>query len=158
MLSPYDPLHLGFATKYIKQRFFMDVHPPLAKLMITFVAWFAGYRGNFDFKDIGKYAFAFLYLRDISLLICTFPWQRVWTGSCPIHRYATTSCMSRHCSSAHSIPHTAVSWLSASNMPLSIPPHHLRKRSHHSIPPYPLRLSSPLLHLFNGTILDWFLR
>lgn len=33
----------------------MDVHPPLAKLMITFVAWFAGFRGNFDFKDIGKW-------------------------------------------------------------------------------------------------------
>lgn len=44
----------GFATKYIKNRFFMDVHPPLAKLLITFAAWFAGFRGNFDFKDIGK--------------------------------------------------------------------------------------------------------
>lgn len=44
----------GFATKYIKQKFFMDVHPPLAKLLITFAAWFAGFRGNFDFKDIGK--------------------------------------------------------------------------------------------------------
>ena len=33
----------------------MDVHPPLAKLLITFAAWFAGFRGNFDFKDIGKY-------------------------------------------------------------------------------------------------------
>lgn len=53
-LTWHTALLTGFATKYIKQRFFMDVHPPLAKLMITFVAWFAGYRGNFDFKDIGK--------------------------------------------------------------------------------------------------------
>ena len=33
----------------------MDVHPPLAKLLITFAAWFGGYSGNFDFKDIGKW-------------------------------------------------------------------------------------------------------
>lgn len=44
----------GFATKYIKGRFFMDVHPPLAKLLITLAGWLAGFDGNFDFKDIGK--------------------------------------------------------------------------------------------------------
>lgn len=43
----------GFATKYIKGRFFMDVHPPLAKLLITLAAWLAGFEGDFDFKDIG---------------------------------------------------------------------------------------------------------
>jgi dolichyl-phosphate-mannose-protein mannosyltransferase len=43
----------GFATKYIKGRFFMDVHPPLAKLLITLAAWLAGFKGDFDFKDIG---------------------------------------------------------------------------------------------------------
>lgn len=32
----------------------MDVHPPLAKLMITLFGWLAGFNGNFDFKDIGK--------------------------------------------------------------------------------------------------------
>jgi dolichyl-phosphate-mannose-protein mannosyltransferase len=32
----------------------MDVHPPLAKLLITLAAWLAGFDGNFDFKDIGK--------------------------------------------------------------------------------------------------------
>jgi dolichyl-phosphate-mannose-protein mannosyltransferase len=32
----------------------MDVHPPLAKLLITLAGWLAGFNGNFDFKDIGK--------------------------------------------------------------------------------------------------------
>jgi dolichyl-phosphate-mannose-protein mannosyltransferase len=32
----------------------MDVHPPLAKLLITLSAWLAGFDGEFDFKDIGK--------------------------------------------------------------------------------------------------------
>lgn len=32
----------------------MDVHPPLAKLLITLAGWSAGFDGEFDFKDIGK--------------------------------------------------------------------------------------------------------
>jgi hypothetical protein len=44
----------GFASKYIKGKFFMDVHPPLAKLLITLAGWLAGFNGEFDFKEIGK--------------------------------------------------------------------------------------------------------
>jgi dolichyl-phosphate-mannose-protein mannosyltransferase len=32
----------------------MDVHPPLAKLLITLAGFLAGFQGDFDFKDIGK--------------------------------------------------------------------------------------------------------
>lgn len=39
----------GFQTRY-----YVDVHPPLAKLLLTLAAFVGGFDGNFDFKDIGK--------------------------------------------------------------------------------------------------------
>ncbi|THH13087.1 hypothetical protein EW146_g7086, partial [Bondarzewia mesenterica] len=51
----FDEVHFGkFAARYIKTRYFVDVHPPLAKLLITLAAFIFGFDGNFDFKDIGK--------------------------------------------------------------------------------------------------------
>ena len=32
----------------------MDVHPPLAKLLLTLAGWLAGFDGQFEFKDIGN--------------------------------------------------------------------------------------------------------
>lgn len=52
----FDEVHFGkFASKYIKTQYFVDVHPPLAKLLITLAAFIFGYDGNFDFKDIGEW-------------------------------------------------------------------------------------------------------
>jgi hypothetical protein len=52
----FDEVHFGkFASRYIKTRYFVDVHPPLAKLLITLAAFVSGYDGNFDFGEIAKY-------------------------------------------------------------------------------------------------------
>ncbi|BFZ58708.1 Dolichyl-phosphate-mannose--protein mannosyltransferase 1 [Savitreella phatthalungensis] len=50
----FDEVHFGgFAGKYIHGMFFMDVHPPLAKMLFALFGWLAGYDGEFKFKDIG---------------------------------------------------------------------------------------------------------
>ncbi len=55
VLRSFDEVHFGkFAGKYIQTRYYVDVHPPLAKLLITFMAVLGGYDGSFDFKEIGK--------------------------------------------------------------------------------------------------------
>lgn len=51
----FDEVHFGkFAGKYIKTQYYVDVHPPLAKLLITLAAFIGGFDGQFDFKDIAK--------------------------------------------------------------------------------------------------------
>ncbi|KAG5337066.1 hypothetical protein C0989_010951 [Termitomyces sp. Mn162] len=56
----FDEVHFGkFASKYIKTQYFVDVHPPLAKLLITLAAFIFGYDGQFDFKEIGKWVQSF---------------------------------------------------------------------------------------------------
>ncbi|KAH9175203.1 glycosyl transferase [Lactarius sanguifluus] len=51
----FDEVHFGkFASRYIKTRYFVGVHPPLAKLLITLAAFVSGYHGHFDFAEIGK--------------------------------------------------------------------------------------------------------
>ncbi|KAF9094891.1 hypothetical protein BGX27_001362 [Mortierella sp. AM989] len=50
----FDEVHFGgFASKYIRGRFFMDVHPPLAKMLIALTGWLFGLDPSFDFKEIG---------------------------------------------------------------------------------------------------------
>lgn len=50
----FDEVHFGgFANKYLSRKFFMDVHPPLAKLMITWVSQIFMYDASFPFKNIG---------------------------------------------------------------------------------------------------------
>jgi len=43
-----------FTSKYLKGQFFLDVHPPLAKLLFTLVAWLMGFDGEFEFSYIGE--------------------------------------------------------------------------------------------------------
>ncbi|KAF9189866.1 Protein O-mannosyl-transferase 1 [Haplosporangium sp. Z 767] len=50
----FDEVHFGgFASKYIRGRFFMDVHPPLAKMLIALTGWLFGLDPYFDFREIG---------------------------------------------------------------------------------------------------------
>lgn len=67
-LSSFDEVHFGkFASKYIKTQYYVDVHPPLAKLLITLAAFIGGYDGQFDFKDIAKWV-ALYPLKFIALI------------------------------------------------------------------------------------------
>lgn len=50
----FDEVHFGgFARKYILGNFFMDVHPPLAKMLFAAVGLISGFKGDFDFEKIG---------------------------------------------------------------------------------------------------------
>lgn len=50
----FDEVHFGgFARKYILGTFFMDVHPPLAKMLFGGVGFLFGYNGDFPFTTIG---------------------------------------------------------------------------------------------------------
>lgn len=50
----FDEVHFGgFARKYILGSYFMDVHPPLAKMLFAGVGLVGGFQGDFEFKSIG---------------------------------------------------------------------------------------------------------
>lgn len=49
----FDEVHFGkFAKKYVEGLFFMDVHPPLAKMLFAAVSSIGGFTGNFSFEKI----------------------------------------------------------------------------------------------------------
>lgn len=50
----FDEVHFGgFSRKYVLGQYFMDVHPPLAKMLLAAVSSLAGFDGKFEFKTIG---------------------------------------------------------------------------------------------------------
>lgn len=50
----FDEVHFGgFAAKYLRGEFFFDLHPPLARLLVTLSGWLSGFKGDFNFHDIG---------------------------------------------------------------------------------------------------------
>lgn len=50
----FDEVHFGgFASKYITGTFFMDVHPPLVKMLFACIASISGFKGDFLFDHIG---------------------------------------------------------------------------------------------------------
>ncbi|KAJ3140838.1 hypothetical protein HK100_008854 [Physocladia obscura] len=50
----FDEVHFGgFATKYINGNFFMDVHPPLGKLLFAAAGLVGGFNASFYFTNIG---------------------------------------------------------------------------------------------------------
>ncbi|KAK6454316.1 dolichyl-phosphate-D-mannose:protein O-D-mannosyltransferase [Scheffersomyces xylosifermentans] len=52
----FDEVHFGgFSRKYILGTYFMDVHPPLAKMLFAAVGALGGFKGDFEFKSIGDY-------------------------------------------------------------------------------------------------------
>lgn len=50
----FDEVHFGgFAKKYILGTYFMDVHPPLAKMLFAAIGLLGGFKGDFGFEKIG---------------------------------------------------------------------------------------------------------
>lgn len=50
----FDEVHFGgYVKNYFDGEFFVDVHPPLGKLIYYWIALWLGWNGEFDFKKIG---------------------------------------------------------------------------------------------------------
>jgi dolichyl-phosphate-mannose-protein mannosyltransferase len=69
----FDEVHFGgFAQKYLRGEFFNDLHPPLARLLVTLSAWIGGFDGRFSFYDIGadytRYNVPYVTMRAASAL------------------------------------------------------------------------------------------
>ena len=50
----FDEVYFGnFTNYYLQGKYFHDIHPPLAKLIMAAVASFTGYKGEYQFSQIG---------------------------------------------------------------------------------------------------------
>ncbi|CCD23351.1 uncharacterized protein NDAI_0B03160 [Naumovozyma dairenensis CBS 421] len=65
----------GFASKYLKGTFFLDVNPPLVKLLYAAIGYLSGFKGSFDFGRIGaafSAATPYVLMRSLSALLGSF--------------------------------------------------------------------------------------
>lgn len=96
----FDEVHFGkFAAHYINRKFFMDVHPPLAKMLFGLVGYLGGFKGNFLFEEIGKIFppdVPYVIMRQLSafmgvatVLFCYFTLRA--TGCKPVVAFFTAS-------------------------------------------------------------------
>ncbi|GEQ68908.1 hypothetical protein JCM33374_g2577 [Metschnikowia sp. JCM 33374] len=98
----FDEVHFGgFAKKYVLGKFFMDVHPPLAKMLFAAVSSLGGFDGSFDFANIGdaypanvpyllmRYFAAGLGLATV--LLCYLTLRS--SGVRPVVAFITTACL-----------------------------------------------------------------
>lgn len=50
----FDEVHFGgFASNYLNRKYYMDVHPPLAKMLVALTGWISGLNLDFRFDLIG---------------------------------------------------------------------------------------------------------
>ncbi|CDK29950.1 unnamed protein product [Kuraishia capsulata CBS 1993] len=72
----FDEVHFGkFASYYIQRTYFFDLHPPFAKLLIAFVGYIVGFKGDFKFDNIGdsyiENSVPYIPLRALSAILGT---------------------------------------------------------------------------------------
>ncbi|WPK23420.1 hypothetical protein PUMCH_000660 [Australozyma saopauloensis] len=98
----FDEVHFGkFAKKYVVGTFFMDVHPPLAKMLFAAVSSLGGFTGNFDFENIGDvypadvpYVLMRLFpavLGSLTVLLCYLTLRL--SGIRPTIAFLTSACL-----------------------------------------------------------------
>lgn len=131
----FDEVHFGkFAGKYIKTRYFVDVHPPLAKLLITLAAFVFGFNGDFDFKDIAKLVTVH---EELVLSLILSPHNSQSLRRHALRRYANGPRHTRNRHHPPRLPHPPRSRLSSHNRPPRLHAHNLRKWHDHPIPTHP---------------------
>lgn len=51
-VTTFDEIHFGnFSSWYIQKKFHFDIHPPLAKLIMAYIAKLTQYKGNIDYSN-----------------------------------------------------------------------------------------------------------